>query len=559
MTDEAFDRRLERDLREWTDSTARNHNWSEEARGLVSSATSADGRSRPRLIALGAAAVVLAAAAGIVLLDLAPFAGEPVGSASAQPSATSASPAPTGTAEPEPSTLAGNQLDLSRIAWWDAQSFGFGFFEDPGPTAPATPPTIKQVRIGTLDGRITAVLALSDAWGRSYVSGPVGTDVLVVNDDGKSSDISVISALDGSVRSSTSTDAIVPAAALSRGGEIFFVQINRATGIDFGLWRRSSAGDETQILAGPLGSEPVDQSIWQLAISPDGQTIVVQSCLGAVRCASYFVDAATGAARKIDSISWPRGVTDDELITRIADPGGSGLVAVNLVTLEIRPLLPDQQEAMPVRIGDRWNLAYGTGPEGLGPTWLFGLEDGSQMPVPGEGTDPPGSAVHSLGDRYGIGLPDGWVIRGPDPSVGTYGSPNAADRGSRQLINVATGERVAVDAMEWVVTNPACASIAPAEMPDGRGPGPHIDTLQAGVVYSQWGAGNGAVLEGVGLSTFEASALGQPRIRGLLGAVFELGESGIQLLAWEENGCPYTVWLPRGMTVAEAREYASRF
>lgn len=557
--DDDFERKLEHSLREWTDPAARRLDWSEAARALIAASARPPGFLRPRLVALTAAATVLAALAVVVLLDLPPFNGEPTGTATSQPSFTAAP-----TALPGPSTLPGSQLDLSALAWWDEQSFGFGYVEDPGPSSPATPPSYRQVRIGTLDGRITAVMALSDEWSHSYVSGPVGTDVLVVNDDGSTSIIWLVSALDGSRTVLKEDPDIISAAALSpTGDETYYVKVDRRTGIDRGLWRRSNTGlaMDMPMLPGPLGEPLGEVIVWQLLTSRDGQTIVVQSCFGEVRCTSYFVDLATGTARQIDSISWPRGITDDELITRRADPGESGLVAVNLATLELREVLPDAPEAMPVHVGDRWLLAFsagGFGPGGEGPTALLGLDDNKQGPVPGDGEDAARSELHSLGERHGVVLPDGWVIRWPGPEG--YRGPNPAEFAPGQLINVATGERLTLDPFTWVIANDSCVDIAPAELPDGRAVEVGIETLDAGLLYSQWGAGDAAIVEAIGYSVSGRAGPGVT-IRGLPGNVVEIGDTGVGRIAlvWEELGCPYTVWLPLGSTGDEAREYASRF
>ncbi len=558
--DGEFERRLQRDLREWTDPAAGARNWTDDARTLIAAGGPARGPSRWRLVALSAAATVLAAAAGVVVLDLDPFGGQPAGSATPQPSDTAASLAPTGT--PQPATLDGSQLELSRLAWWDQQGYGFGIIpEDPNPSPAAMPPSAKQVRIGTLDGRITAVLTLSDEWSHSYISGPVGTDVLVVNDDGTTSTIWLVSALDGSRTAvKASNDEIVAAAALSPAGdEVYYIKIDRRTGIDQGLWQLSTTarGIERPILQGPLGEPLEELSVWQVLTSLDGTTVIVQSCFGEVRCTSYFVDMATGTSRQLDSIGWPRGMADDELLAR-GGPDIAHLVAVNLVTLEIRTLLPDLPEAMPVRVGDRWFLAYATGTGGLGPTRLLALDDNAEASIPGDGEDL--GAMHALSDRFGIHLPAGWVIRGPDPEVFGYRGPDQ-NLPPRQLINVATGERVTLDPFAWVVANDSCLPIAPSEMPDGQGVGPGIETLETGVLFAKWGSDANAVLQGVAYAA--TGSIGGPEvtIRGVQGTVLFVGEAGTSevVIEWEEDGCAYTVWFPAGTSIDEARAYAGRY
>lgn len=409
-----FERRLEHDLREWTDAATRPLDWTEEARALMAAGAPRRGASSRPLMAFAATATLVAIAT-VFVLNKGPY---------------------NGGATPEPTTINGSDLDLSTLAWWDQQTYAFGY-TDPPPSPPLLPQGYKEVRIGTLDGRIAAVLKLSQAWSHSYVSGPVGTRVLVVNDDGATSTIWLVSALDGSKTVLKEGSDIIPAAALSPSGdEVYYVRIDRRTGIDLGLWVKSTtglAGDARLPTPAPLAEPLQDLSVWHVLTSLDGETIIVQSCSGEVRCTSHFIDAATGASRNIDSIGWPRGITDSELLAR-GGPDNAHLVAVDLATLEVRILLPDLPEAMPVRVGGRWLLAYALGTGGLGETRLLGLDDNAESPVPGEGKDPPGSAMHALGDRFGIRLPDGWVIRAPDPG----------QAGVAQLINILTGERVNV-------------------------------------------------------------------------------------------------------------------
>jgi hypothetical protein len=422
-TNNDFERRLERDLREWTDPAMRPLDWTEEARALMAAGAPSRGASSRRLMAFGAATTLIAIATVFGLYE-GPF---------------------NGGATPEPTTINGSDLDLSTLPWWDQQAYAFGY-TDPPPSPRMQPQGYKEVRIGTLDGRIAAVLKLSQAWSHSYVSGPVGTSVLVVNDDGAASTIWLVSALDGSKTVLKEGSDIIPAAALSPSGdEVYYVRIDRRTGIDLGLWVKSTtglAGDAPLPTPAPLAEPLQDLSVWHVLTSLDGKTIIVQSCWGEVRCTSYFIDAATGASRKLDSIGWPRGITDNELLAR----GGSDnahLVAVDLATLEVRILLPNLPEAMPVRVGDRWLLAYTLGTGGLGETRLLGLDDNAQRSVPAEGKDPSGSVMHTLGDHFGVRLPDGWVIRASDPG----------QAGVAQLINIVTGERVTL--------NPFAAGVSP--------------------------------------------------------------------------------------------------
>ena len=413
--DDDFESRLEHDLREWTDPAARPLDWTAQAREVIAQAAPTRGVVARRLIAMVAATGIVAAG-GVVVLGGNLF---------------NVVPTPTAT------TIAGSSLDLSVLAWWDEQRYEFGE-TSPSSSPAALPKGYNEVRVGTLDGRVTTTLRLSDAWSHSYVSGPVGTDVLVVDDDSKTSTIWLVSALDGSKKVVAEDSALITAAALSPTGDaLYYTRVERRTGMSLGLWAMSvnSLGENARLVSrNPSGGPSSDLSVWHVLTSLDGKTIFVQSCVGEIQCNSYFIDSATGAARQLGSIGWPRGITDSQLLAR----GGSDnahLVTVDLASLEVQVLLPNLPEAEPVRAGGRWFLAYAVGTGGLGETRLLSLDDNAQSPVPGEGRDPPGSAIHALADQFGVGLPDGWVIRTPDPV-----SPGAG-----QLINIVTGERITLN------------------------------------------------------------------------------------------------------------------
>jgi hypothetical protein len=441
-----FERGLERDLREWTDATVRPSNWTDEARALTAAGQPPDRSSRSRLIALSAAAIVLIAAGTMALVNLVPGIANLVASPSstAAPSGTVApSRSPVLEPTPQTSTLAAAQLPLNELAWWTEGFYGYGYVEPPPSGASPLPEAFKLLRIGTLDGHISAEIRLNPDWSHSSVSGPVGTDVVVANDDRAQTSVFAVSATDGMQTNLFVTPDLVPAAILSwDGATVYYVKADRTSGADAGLWSRPRAGGpDTQLVPGPLG-EPIgdpfgDVTVWWLTLSPDGKTLVVQWCRGGVACRTHLVDLATGDRREATGAGSPIGITDAAFVADGVPPHDTGLVAVDLSTGEVLTIVGSQNPAQVVRVGSEWLLAFGLRMS------LIGLEPGDVpiLSLPGGGTDRPGTSFDSLHDGFGVALPDGWILRWLDPSSI---QPPAFTNGylPGQLVNVVTGERL---------------------------------------------------------------------------------------------------------------------
>jgi len=442
--DDEFEKRLERDLREWTDPATQPSNWTDEARALIAAGGPA-APSRWRLLALGASAVVLAGAAAAALVNLLPETAnlgespspiiEPSGSAGPSPS-VAVEPTPT----PPPSTIPAAELPLSELAWWNLQSYGYGYFEPPPPEATPPPEGGHFVRIGTLDGHVSAELRLNPDWSHSSVSGPVGTDVLVANDDGAQTSVFVVSAIDGSRTDLFATPYLVPAAILSWDGTtVYYVKADRSSGADVGLWSRGRDGiAEAHRVGGPLG-EPIgdpfdDITRWWLTLSPDGGTIVVQWCWGEVECRTHIVDLTSGDRREATGAGWPLGITDSLFVADGVHPHDGEVVTVDLVTGETK-MVASRNPARVVRLGNGWWLAFGE------PVALIDLVPGPQpiYSIPNGGSDRPVAGLHSPEGRFGLALPAGWILTWMDAvplEAGGY-LPG-------QLVNIATGERLDV-------------------------------------------------------------------------------------------------------------------
>lgn len=401
-------------------------------------------------IVIGVTVVVIGGA--VALADLATLPDEPTPSPSHAPSHTpsqlpsrvpSATPGPS----PMPSTLPGAHLPLGELAWWNVQAYGYGYVEPPPPGASPLPEGGNLLTVGTLGGTISAEMTLNEAWSHWYVSGPVGTDVLVANDDGSRTSVFTISALDGTRTDLFATSDLVPAASLSPdGATVYYIRLDRSTGADSGLWSQPRAGGaERQVLAGPIGEpfiDPIrnDVTVWHLRVSPSGRATVVQWCSGGVRCRTVILDLASGRQLEAADAAWPVGITDDDFM---ADGGGSRrgeIVAVDLATGMTRTVAPGAAAGWPVRLGDDWQLAFAGDPSDA--TWLVGIAPGSQPSRVPEGSEPdrPGTELRLPNGHFGAVLPDGWIIRWFDSSH--RDAPFPAGYVPGQLVNVVTGERV---------------------------------------------------------------------------------------------------------------------
>lgn len=441
-----FEKHLEQDLREWTDPAVQPSNWTDDARTLIAAGGPRHGSSRARLVALSAAAVLLVAVGTVALMNLLPRTanlGESPSPTAAPSGTAAASPAMVTEPPPQrPPTLSAADLPLRELAWWNNQYYAYGYVEPPASDAPPLPDDYKLLRIGTLDGRISAEIRLNPDWSHSSVSGPVGTDVVIADDDGAQTSVFVISAITGTRTDLFVTSDLVPAAILSwDGSTVYYVKADRGSGADTGLWSRPRAGGpEVQLVPGPLG-EPIgdafdDVTNWWLTLSPDGRKIVAQWCRGQVVCRTNIVDLSTNHRRPVIGPGWPIGITHTELVADFVSPRGDEVVAMDLETGETRSVMESRNPAQLVRVGSEWCLAFGR------PMMLVGLaRPGCSIASPLDGGLDDGLSFESRRDRFGVALPDGWTLRWldlssivPPPAIGGY-LPG-------QLINVVTGERL---------------------------------------------------------------------------------------------------------------------
>lgn len=473
-------------------------------------------------------------------------------------------PSASATSEPSGSTLSPVD-DLEGVAWWATETLAFGVIPEapPDPDPPLNPGAFRQLSVGTLDGRVTAVLALHDAWARSYVAGPYGTDVLVANDVGTRSEVFLVSALDGTRTDLFASREIVAAVALGDGGEsIYYVELSRESETDLGLWRRAiDGGEPTQVVPGPIGDDNPDPRMWWVTADPLEARVVVQSCFGEVRCKTVAVDPATGATGARTDLGWPLGADRTTFVANGLGPSG-GAYIWDLATDEPQ-YVEGAADSVPVRIDGEWSFVRGEPGVPEGATLVL---DGAGEVTRLAGDDRPGSVLEPLGERRGVSLPSGWVVRWPPIPIHQLDG-RMGPTGQGQLIHVPTAVRMDLPTQEYTAPlGSPCEIPVPAEMPSGQRPGFGVPELLDGRWTVRWGPiGAGVVvaarletpdepdpLEGAGTSV---------EVRGNDGEAVLIGDEGVGETAftWSDGECRSTVWLPAGTALEATIDYAERY
>lgn len=469
----------------------------------------------------------------------------------------SRTPAPTPVPTPQPRTAAADELVPTTLAWWDTTPVSFG--APPVGVAPP-PPSYTRLRVGTLDGRVVADLTLSATL--AFAAGPYGTDVLAGHDNGAISELFVISALGGGRRNILLTDAIVPIASFGLDGSLYFVRVDRESGLDQGLWVLPPVGGTEQLLlAGPLAEIPWNETArWQMAWTPDRSLLAVQAC-NAVRCRTHVVDPGSATMRTTDVAGELLGMTATDLLARA--PGARmGMIAVSSETFVAREIVSAATAAVPLTADGEGFVAF----DDRGALGVTDLVGGDPFAVPaGDGAEPLDGELQPSGGSRGVALPSGWLLLWPRLLAGDAADPLSEAWSNGTLLNAITGERLGVPAPDPVVARPECGLIAPRVLPSGAAPGPSVVTVDRGAVTQTWGTGEHRLVEATGTFVIGAPSAypSAPPLtmRGQPAKAVVLGDEGIDEFAiiWEEGGCPYTLWLPAGTRLAQAIEYAARF
>lgn len=562
-----FERELADRLRGWTEPASQSRDYAADAQVLLAVGS---GPPPPRFshrVAMIATTVVAAVAVAGAVLSLMPSRSP---AASTGPSPTVA---PSAAAMPsaEPSAMAGRDLDLADITWYTLVSVAFGTSTEPSPNDPPLPDPYDLLTVGTLDGQVTTQLHLStrvteDGHDGAWANGPYGLAVLVGDDDGTRSRLFTVSSLDGSETTQLETsDAVVVGALSEDEGAIYFVPVDRVTGVDRGLWRLPVGGSAEEVVAGPIAKAPNDYaSRWTMDWSADGSVLVTQAC-HMRSCTTLVLDRGTRASRLDGSGARLIGVTDADYVT------DSSIVALATGESTAIGMEIGGQAAVAGRPGD-WYLT--TEPDQQVDARAYALisapiRGGHVRTLVEVDSSEPTDARMKIGQDSGVGLPTEWVLRWPTEASRYMDIPVPPETWyAGELVNVISGERVSVPPTVWPDTPTDCDPVAPVALPSGAVPGPAVTTAGGHFLWATWGAGSDdQIVQTVGgwlfaqpSPTESGDLAADVTVRGQPARVVPMGSSdGPWAIAWEENGCRYEVQTLPGTTRDEAIEYAARY
>lgn len=575
-----FEQRLADGLRSWTEDAPRRADFAVEARHLAESQPSPGRRWLATLLAVSTATAAVAVT--LAVLSLAPLNPHPA--ASGSPSASSAntpvangSPAATAANTPAvasepPASASAGDVDLAEFAWYDLVSVAFGTPTAQDPDASPDPNALQpepytQLRVGTLEGPVTAELRLTE---EAFATGPFGMDVLVGQDDGSSSSLMLVSSADGSTRDLYSTsDLIVMGTLRGDGDVVYYVPVDRANGADRGLWSFTlDSGEATQVVEGPLAEAAHDfATSWQMQWSAGGETLVTQSCRQS-RCRELAYRLRDGRVSESNA-SELIGVTDTEYLV-FSSRSSPTVLAIDLESGESRTVGSAGGPAVLASAGDDWYIAYE--PSQADPRAyalaVLSVADGRQRTlIEQPASQPTGAWVLPSHDRADLGaaVPDGFVLRWPPegqayPDTGI--PPHEWSAG--ELVHVVTDIRIRVPPRIDIRDYPDCAPVPPSELPSGNAVGEAIETYAAHRRWATWGSNTDQVVQVVGDWLFASdptsAAATAVTVRGRPGRVQAMASiDGPFAIAWEESGCRYEVQLAPGVIQEEAIEYAGRY
>lgn len=182
----------------------------------------------------------------------------------------------------------------------------------------------------------------------SSASGPVGGIVVVASDDGRFSDVRLVSATRGCAWLALHTEDVVRSAILDPStGTVLAHLLTRETRGDKGVWRVIGTGPDarSQLVLGPLAARPNLGPIWstELRVDAKGNRLAVQSC------------AEDGCVTRVVALGEAGGGGDAAALATIGGAGQGGLLGFSgdrLVAWSHCPGVP-----CPI---DAWALAGGS-------------------------------------------------------------------------------------------------------------------------------------------------------------------------------------------------------
>ena len=273
----------------------------------------------------------------------------------------------------------------------------------------------QRLRIGVGRSRSRYV----DLPAESSASGPFGSVVLAVEDDGERS---VVRAWDSAAGCTwtvgTSADVVRRATFDVAGTAVYEFRVRRNDRADLGVWRRPVDGSRpARVLDPPVADARIGPTfVTTLDWTAEGDRLVVESC-GAARCRARLLDPVSGAVTALPGGSHgPAG----ELVGIV---GGRairfepcrglpcGLESTAIESGESRMLAVDARLATVVRTPGGARIAVETG--GAGTIAVFRPDGSLERTV---ATGDPGLRLMPRVDRAAAGVvaPPGWIVLAPD-------------------------------------------------------------------------------------------------------------------------------------------------
>lgn len=282
-----------------------------------------------------------------------------------------------------------------------------------GPLTGAWWKTVDQLDgSGTLTGRKLFVgrgstpTAAQDLPVESFVSGPVGGRLVVVADDGATSQVRLVSAVAGCGTVIHGTSSVVRTAVIDPSdGSVLAHLVDRGTRADLGTWRiapggsntsaasTASADSEARLIAPPLGDlAAVVGTVWATDLRLDGGAghLAVQSCAD-LGCLTRIFDLRNLAAPPVvirGTDEGPMlGFPGPNLVTWAACPGyPCAILSWDLATGKSHPLVPLAEAAGLTRDGRRLVaiVASGNATRAMALDPLSGRSTGLRGVAPGQ-------------------------------------------------------------------------------------------------------------------------------------------------------------------------------
>lgn len=337
-------------------------------------------------------------------------------------------------------------MEPGETAWFELTAYATGVPTATGGDPPGSASAGHLSIAGTLDAGQTVRLNLPE--NHAFADGPRGGLIAVGWDDGSTSEVQVVDARSGSAESVlTATEILWGGTLAPNGGAIYYVPVDRASMTDGGLWRLGLEPDGTtgtpEQVIDELAAQTYDfASQLYFAWSPDGERFTAQYC-NRGECVAHVVEAATGESRLHDQagVFELRGMTDDAYVADAFSGGRSGILAVDLESLDVQ-VLSGEWGASEVHQTDEGPVVVYFAPN-LAPRHiqLIGIrldqDDDSPFLVYEErGTDaPPEQDFRPLGTGYEA--PEGWMLLWPG-SPGAEPDPSWDPR--FMLVEVMSGE-----------------------------------------------------------------------------------------------------------------------